>query len=184
MTLPTFTDGVLVHATSLTALSTGVNGINTLLTGAVAPRSYIPTAHAKITSNKTISNNLDTIVTFDAAGINNDAAWATAVNHFTIKTAGTYIAWAQCNFAAAAGGIRAAYILLNGTSVTTNAVAAGFDNAFNFGGGNFFCVATPPMALAVNATLYFSVYQNCGVSLALAATTESGNFMSLIRLGS
>jgi hypothetical protein len=184
MTMPTFVDGVVVHATSLNSLSTGVNAINTLLTGAAAPRAYIPTATARITSNKTISNNLDTLVTFDAAGVNNDAAWTASTNHFTIKTAGVYIAWAQCNFAAASGGIRAAYILLNGTSVSTNAVAGVFDNAQSIGGGNFFALATQPLQLAVNATLYFSVYQNSGSSLALASTTESGNFMSLARIGS
>lgn len=183
MSMPTFIDGVLVHATSLNSLSTGVNGINTLLTGANAPRAYIPAATAQITSDKSIANNTDTLITFDAAGVNNDAAWTAAVNHFTVKTAGQYLAWAQCHFAAAAGGIRSAYILLNGTSVGTNAVAAGFRNPLNFGDGNFFCVVTPPLSLAVNATLYFSVYQNSGGALNLSAS-DSGAFMGLIRLGS
>ena len=183
MTMPTFLDGVLVHAASLTSLSTGVNSINTLLTGANAPRNYVPTATANITADHTISNNLDTIITFDAAGVNNDAAWTSGVNHFTIKTAGVYLALAQAHFTAAAGGIRAAYILLNGTSVATNAVGAAFRNPLNFGDGNFFAVAAPPMSLAVNATLYFSVYQNSGGSLALNAG-DSGAFMSLIRIGS
>jgi len=40
------------------------------------------------------------------------------------------------------------------------------------------------MQLAVNAQLFYSVYQNSGGSLALAQTTESGNFMCLVRLGS
>jgi len=184
MPMPPFTDGVLVHAASLTSLATGINSLNTVLTGAVAPRAYIPTSYAKLTANKTISNNLDTIVTFDTDPIDNDGAWTAAVNHFTIKTAGVYVAWAQANFVANATGIRAAYILLNGTSVTTNAVAAGFENAQSFGGGNFWCVMTPPMSLAVNATLYLSVYQNSGGSLALAQTTESGTFMCLARIGS
>jgi hypothetical protein len=125
----------------------------------------------------------DTIVTFDAAGVNNDTMWTAAVNHFTIKTAGNYIAWAQVHFAAAANGIRAGYILLNGTSVTTNAVAAGSRNPLNFGGGNFFCVVTPPMALAVNAQLYFSVFQNSGGNLNLDSS-ESGAFMGVVRIGS
>jgi hypothetical protein len=180
--MPTFTDGVLVHAASLTSLSTGVNSINSLLTGAVAPRAYVPTATAKITSNKSIANNSDTIVTFDSAGVNNDTMWAAAVNHFTVKTAGVFLAWAQCHFAPTAGGIRAAYILLNGTSVTTNAVASAFRNPLNFGDGNFFCCVTPPLSLAVNATLYFSVYQNSGGALNLDIG-DSGSFMGVVRIG-
>ncbi|MGH7743340.1 MAG: hypothetical protein ACREQ5_00760 [Candidatus Dormibacteria bacterium] len=183
MTMPTFTDGVLVHAASLTSLSAGVNSINSLLTGAVAPRLYVPTATATITSNTSIGNATDTIITFDAAGVNNDTMWAAAVNHFTIKTAGVYLAWAQCQFAAAAGGIRAAYILLNGTSVVTNAVAAGFRNPQSFGDGNYFTVVTPPLSLAVNATLYFSVFQSSGAALNMT-TTSSGAFMGLVRIGS
>jgi hypothetical protein len=183
MTMPTFLDGVLTHAASLTSLSSGVNAVNSLLTGAVAPRAYVPTATAKITSNKSIANATDTIVTFDSAGVNNDTMWTATVNHFTIKTAGVYIAWAQCHFTAASGGIRAAYILLNGTSVTTNAVAGAFRNPLNFGDGNFFLVFAPPMSLAVNATLYFSVFQNSGLSLNLD-TSDSGAFMGVVRVGS
>jgi hypothetical protein len=183
MTMPTFTDGVLVHATSLTSLSTGVNAINSLLTGAVAPRAYVPAAYAKITANKSIANNADTIVTLDTDPLDNDATWTATVNHFTIKTAGVYISWAQVHFTPAAGGIRAGYILLNGTSVSTNAVAAGFRNPLNFGDGNFFCVVTPPMSLAVNAALYLSVYQNSGGALNLDSS-DSGAFMGLVRLGS
>jgi hypothetical protein len=180
--MPTFTDGILVHAASLTSLSTGVNSINSLLTGANAPRAYVPTSTARITSNKSISNNLDTLVTFDSAGVNNDTMWTAAVNHFTVKTAGVYLVWAQAHFTAAAGGIRAAYILLNGTSVTTNAVAGAFRNPLNFGDGNFFCCVTPPLSLAVNATLFFSVYQNSGGALNLDSV-DSGAFMGVVRIG-
>ena len=41
----------------------------------------------------------------------------------------------------------------------------------------------PPMALAVNATLYFSVFQNSGAALNLDST-DSGAFMGVLRLGS
>jgi hypothetical protein len=183
MTMPTFTDAVLVHAVSLTALSTGVNSLNSLLTGAVAPRAYVPAVAARITSNKSISNNSDTVVTFDAAAVNNDAMWASATNHLTIKTAGVYVVWGQCHFAAAAGGVRSCHIMLNGTSPTTNPVAAAARNAYNFGDGSFFCAVTPPLSLAVNAQLFFSVFQNSGGALNLDIT-DSGAFMGAFRVGS
>lgn len=183
MTMPTFVDGVLVHAASLTSLATGVNSLNTLLTGAVAPRIYVPTATAMITGNKSISNNTDTVITFDSNGVNNDNMWVASTNHFTIKTAGVYLGWAQCHFTAAANGYRACHIMLNGTSPTSNSVAAGARNPLNFGDGNYFTCVTPPLQLAVNATLYFSVFQTSGGSLALDAT-HSGAYMALVRIGS
>lgn len=182
MTMPTFIHGVLVHAASLTGLVQGINGVNQVLTGAALPRAYIPTVGASITSNHTISNNTDTVVTLDTAGLNNDTMWVASANHVTIKTAGTYLAWVQTHFTAAAGGVRSCHIMLNGTSPTSNAVAAGARNALNFGDGNFFCCVTPPLALAVNAQLYFSVFQNSGGPLALDST-DSGAFMGVVRIG-
>jgi hypothetical protein len=183
MTMPTFIDSVLVNATPLTALATGVNSINSLLTGAVAPRAYVPTSTAKITSNKSISNNSDTVVTFDSAGVNNDTMWTAAVNHFTIKTAGVYVAWAQCHFSANATGVRSCHIMLNGTSPTSNSVAAAARNAFPSGDGSFFVAVSPPLSLAVNAQLFFSVFQNSGGALNLD-TVDSGAFMGVLRIGS
>jgi hypothetical protein len=184
MTMPTFLDGVLVHAVSLTSLSSGVNSLNSLLTGAVAPRAYVPTSTAHINALQSIANNTNTVVTWGSAGLNNDAMWASgSPTLFTVKTAGVYIAWAQAHFSAAAGGVRACYILLNGTNIATNTVASAFRNPLNAGDGNFFCCVTPPMQLAVNATLAVAVYQNTGGSLSLD-NTDSGAFMGVTRIGS
>lgn len=181
MTMPTFTDGVLVNATILNALSTGVNAVNTVATGAAAPRAYVPTAVVKISSLQSIGNNANTVVTWNTAGINNDAMWSSG-NTVTIKTAGVYVAWLQPHFTAAANGIRAGYILLNGTAIG-NAVASRFTNPISSGDGNFYPLMTPPMQLAVNATLAAMVYQNSTLSLTLD-TSDSGMYMAVVRLGS
>lgn len=182
MTMPTFTDGVVVHAVDLTKLPTGINSLNTLLTGAVAPKVIVPTATARINVGHPIANATDTVITFDVAGVNNEAIWVAGQQAFTIVTAGVYIAWAQGSYVANATGIRTAHILLNGTSVASNSVARGAIAAPSGTDLATFSLKTAPMSLAVGATLYFSAWQSSGGSLSLDQTL-SGTHMSVMRVG-
>lgn len=182
MTMPTFVDAVVVHATSLNALATGINNLNSLLTGAVAPRLYVPTVTASINTPHLMATATDTIMTFDVSNINNDNMRAASVNHFTIQTAGIYIVWAQACFTANATGVRAAHILLNGTSVATNAVARASEGAPSGTDLATIALKTPPMSLAAAATLYLSTWQSSGGNLNLD-TGLSGSFMAALRIG-
>jgi hypothetical protein len=181
--MPTFADSVVVHATSLNSLSTGINNLNSLLTGAVAPRAYVPTATASINTTHSTNNATDTIVTFDASAVNNDSMWVASVSQFTIQTAGIYIAWAQGCYTANATGIRTAHILLNGTSVASNSVARYSQVAPSGTDLATMCMKTPPLSLAVGATLYFSAWQSSGGALNLDVGL-SGTFMGVMRVGS
>lgn len=181
--MPTFADSVMVNAAVLNTVSTGINALASLRTGAVQPRAYVPICVASLTSTRSIPNNSDTLVTLQTAGINNDGMWSSGVAQLTIKTAGTYLAWAQTTFDANTSGVRASHILLNGTSVSANAVAGASDNALTVAASiNQIMCRTPPLALAVNATLYLSVYQNSGGSLNVDSVV-SGTFLSVLRIG-
>jgi hypothetical protein len=180
--MPTFTDGVVVHAIDLTKLSTGVNNINSLLTGAVAPRLYVPTATAKINTTHSCSNATDTLITLDIAGVNNDNMYVVGQQAFTVQTAGVYVAWAQASYTANATGVRTGHILLNGTSVSTNAVARGSEGAPSGTDLATFSLKTPPMSLSVGALLYFSCWQSSGGALNLDPSL-SGAFMAVMRIG-
>lgn len=182
MTMPTFTDGVVVHAVDLTKLSTGINNLNTLLTGAVAPKVIVPTATARLNSTHSTANATDTVITFDVAGVNNEAIWIAGQQPFTVVTAGVYVAWAQASYIANATGVRTAHILLNGTSVATNAVARASESAPSGTDLSTFSLKTAPMSLAVGATLYFSAWQSSGGALSLDFNL-SGTFMAVQRLG-
>lgn len=121
-------------------------------------------------------------MTWDLAGVNNDAMWAAGTaNHLIVKTAGVYIAWSQVHLAAGGGSLRGAHILLNGTAIG-NTVGVGTRDPLNFGDGNQFVAETPPMSLAVNATVYLSVFQNSGGALNLD-NAVSGAYLCLLRLG-
>lgn len=182
MTMPTFTDGVVVHAVDLTKLPTGINSLNSLLTGGVAPKAIIPTATARLNSTHSTANATDTVITFDVAGVNNEAIWVAGQQPFTVVTAGVYVAWAQASYIANGTGIRTAHILLNGTSVGTNSVARGSEAAPSGTDLATFSLKTPPMSLAVGAQLYFSAWQSSGGALSLDFTL-SGTFMAVMRLG-
>lgn len=182
MTLPTFADGAFVHQADLNILSTTVNNQSLLLTGVPAPRTYIPAATAKITSTKSIANATDTIVTFDSAGVNNDAIWVAAQSAFVLQTGGVYVAWGQACFTANATGTRSCSILLNGTFPDGNGVALAANKAPSGTDLATICVQTLPMALAPGAALYFNVWQSSGGALTLA-TGISGTFMGLMRIG-
>lgn len=181
MTMPTFTDGAFVRQATLNALSTGINNLSLLLTGVPAPRAYVPASTAKITSTKALANTTDTVITFDSAGVNNDAIWTVGQQPFATKTGGVYIAWAQACFTANATGVRVAHILLNGTAVV-NSIAAASEKAPSGTDLATINLETPPMYLAPGATLYFSAWQSSGGSLTLSPNT-SGTFMSVVRIG-
>jgi hypothetical protein len=183
MTMPTFADGKLINAATLNVLPTGLNALSTLMTGAVAPRLYIPTVGASVTTTHAIASATDTTVRFDTAGINNDTMWVSGTTQLTVHTAGNYIAWAQVTFDANVTGLRALHILLNGTSVTSNVVAGASDNALTVAGSvsQLMC-RTPPMVLAVNATLFLSVFQNSGSSVSVDSIV-SGTFLCVTRIG-
>jgi hypothetical protein len=182
VTMPTFTDGVVVHQASLNALSTGINNIFLLMTGVVAPRTYVPTATAKINTPHLTANTTDTVITFDQAGVNNDNIWTAGQQAFTIQTGGVYLAMAQANFTANNTGVRTCGILLNGTSVAANSVARGSQKSPSATDLATFNAMTAPMSLAPGATLYFTCWQSSGGNLNLD-NTLSGAFMSVIRIG-
>lgn len=180
--MPTFVDAAFVHQTSLNRLSDGINYQSLLLTGVPAPRQYIPTATAKITSTKSIANRTDTQVVFDSAGVNNDAIWVAAHAAFVIQTGGVYVAFGQACFTANNTGTRSCSILLNGAAPDGNGVALSAMAHPSSTDLATLCVQTPPMALAPGAALYFNVWQSSGGSLTLA-TGLSGTFMGVMRLG-
>ena len=63
MTMPTFTDGVVVHQAPLNALSTGINNLSTSSLGAPPPRSYVPTLRLRKTAAQTFTTAVNTLVT-------------------------------------------------------------------------------------------------------------------------
>lgn len=184
VTMPTFTDGTVPVAANLNAIATGINNLGSLLTGVAATRQVIPVASCYVNTPQAIPTGADTLVTFNATTINEDFLWVPSVGHHIVNTAGNYICWAQVNWDYNATGIRAAHMLLNGTSVGSNSVAAASGNPANVIGniGTAFVCMSPPLALSAGAAVYLSVFQNSGGNLNLIPN-ESGTSLSILRVG-
>lgn len=177
MTMPTFTDGTLVHQASLNSLSTGINNLSSYLLGAVPPRTYLPYAALHQSAAQSIPTNADTLLNFDTADVNNDNMWVSSANNqLTVQTAGTYAVFAQASFVGNATSDRYLFILMNGTSTSTNAVAEDHQAGLNAGDGNLLhCSAFLP-SLAAGATLYLSVWQGSGGALNTVAGRSTPRF--------
>jgi hypothetical protein len=180
--MPTFTDGTVPTAANLNTVATGINNLGVLLTGVAATRQTVPAASAYINTTHAIPTAVDTLVAFDATTINEDFLW-TPSNGFQVNTAGIYVVWAQINWDYNATGVRAAHVMVNGTSPTTNSVAAGSGNtSVSAGVGTSFLCVSPPLSLAVNATVAVAVFQNTGGPLNLIPN-ESGTVLTVMRVG-
>jgi hypothetical protein len=182
MTMPTFTNSTVTAPTDLNTLGTGITNLANLLTGSTESRQFVPAATAYITVPKPVLNATDTIIRFDAATVNDDYMWAANSNALIVDTPGIYVAAAMVHIDANATGERFLHILLNGTTVSTNTVAAGSQNGNGVGEGNAFTAMSQPMSLASGATVYLSVFQSSGVTLNVDITF-SGTALSLLRMG-
>lgn len=180
--MPTFTDGTVPHAVNFNSLATGVNNLGTLITGTTP--LYTPCVSVFLAANVAIPNATDTLVTLPAMAVNDDNMWVSSSNSLIVQTAGSYVAASQIHFDLAAGGERFMHILLNGTSVGSNCVAAASQNPNNNAGteGNAMMCMSPVLALAANATLYLSVFQSSGAALNLTTIRSACNF-GLWRVG-
>jgi hypothetical protein len=186
MTMPTFTDGVVVHQTSLNALSTGVNNLNTVVTGAVAPRAYVPLLRLKRTAAQSIPNTTNTAVSWDTIDVNNDNMFTlVSPTQITIQTAGSYALDVEFGWAANNTGGRTIWGTKNSTS-TANAVCIDeqISATMATGRGNTMHIATVLPNCVVGDTFFAIVYQASGGALNSVTTTAIPvSSLSMWRIG-
>jgi hypothetical protein len=182
MTMPTFVDAAVTTFTDLNTLGTGIVNLANLLTGSTTSRQFVPAATAYINTPKPVVTATDTVIRFDAATVNDDYIWAANSNALIVNTPGIYVAAAMVHIDANGAGERFLHILLNGTTVSTNTIAAGSQNGNGSGEGNAFTAMSQPLTLAAGATVYLSVFQSSGSTLNVDITF-SGTALSLLRIG-
>lgn len=180
--MPTFADGFFIRQSDLNLLSNGVDQLSLALTGVPAPRSYVPTATAKINTTQATADRTDHVVAFNTGGVNNDVMWVAAASAFIINTGGVYVAHGQVCFSQNGTGTRSCSILLNGVAPDGNGVALGAEKAVSAGDLTVVTCQTQPMALAPGAALYLNAWQSSGGALNLN-TGFSGTFLSVVRWG-
>ncbi|AIG81245.1 Hypothetical protein AJAP_42370 (plasmid) [Amycolatopsis japonica] len=166
MTMPTFADGSLVHQGDLNLLSTGINNLSSIVTGAPAPRNFVPHASVKQTITQQVPQLQDVLINFDVAESNPDTMWVPSVaNTITIRTAGSYEVDAQFPLQTAASDIYM-FLLVNGTSTSVNNVG-GEDHkpGFNTNDGQILHANAFFPSLAVGSVIYMSVFHTAGSTI-------------------
>lgn len=174
-TIPTFTDGQVVHAADLNAL--GSNLTNLYNYGNAGFTTQRPMVIAQATTTQSCGNAVYTNVTFGQAVINTDNMWsASQPAQLTIQHAGVYWIFGQIRCPSFSTGGVAGNILINGTSFSNSKST----NIFGPGPSGF-TGPTPQMGLivnlAANATVFLSLYQSTGGGSLTLQTDFGGSYL-------
>lgn len=180
--IPTFTDGMVVHATDLNALASNLTNLYNY--NQAGFQSQRPAVIAKQTTAQSINNTTDTLINFQATDVNTDNMWTASVaNQLTIQHAGIYWCFSQVRWptipSPALTTVVASNILANGTTVG-NTIASNLLPFVNSGAG---CGTQAGVIanLAAGATLYLDVWQSSGAAQSIKSDF-GGTFMGAIFL--
>lgn len=182
--IPTFTDGTIVHATDLNALSSNLTNLYNYNQASFT--SQRPCVIAKTTVSRTLTTSVDALTTFDTALVNTDNMWTASVpTQITIQHAGIYWVFAQARWPTIGAptlttGVSCS-ILVNGTSVT-NAIATQLIPFLNTGSGPT-TTAGAIVNLAVGATVYLDIWHSAGATVNMPVNFGS-NYLGAIFLTS
>lgn len=179
-TIPTFTDGQIVHAADLNALASNLTNLYSYNQAGFTTQR--PCVIAKQTTGQPLTSNVDTLINFQSAAINTDNMWtASAPTQFTIQHAGIYWIFTQTKFPpTAAGNAVSCSILVNGTSVSTNGIATQLVGTYASGSGpSTQCGVL--VNLAANATVFLNGWQNTGATQTLL-TSFGSTFLGAVFL--
>jgi hypothetical protein len=176
--LTTYQDHQLLVAADLNGLANHMGQLFDHTMGGF--KNHKPVAAAVTNTSHSVTSGVDSFLSFDGVYLNSDGMWTSAhAAQFTINTAGWYRINFQVHFDSNTAAQRGCAILVNGTSVTVNAVASDSRNCNQAGAGSegttIFCEAVTQ--LAVGAIVHPYITQNSGSTVAVT-TTFSGTFIT------
>lgn len=184
-TIPSFTDGSVVHQADLNALASNLTNLYNYNQGAF--NSQRPAVMATQTATQSIATSTAATVSFNQAGPNVGNMWtASTPAQIVIQIPGMYYLFGQVRydvFAGATLGIVArGNILINGTNPATNSVS-NTDVPFMTAGNGPTSAAWYVANLAAGATVYLSTLQNTGGTIP-TSLLYGGSFLSAFYIGS
>ncbi len=136
-----------------------------------------PAAAAELTSNASISNGSDTVITWSSSVYDNDTMFsAGTANRLTIKTAGIYIVTATLCWVTNSTGERISWIQKNNDNTTR----WGNRRGGAWSGQTEYSISSQ-ITCAVNDYIQIGVYQNSGGSLALNSVGTSRTRLEVAR---
>lgn len=170
-TIPTFTDGSLLHATALNALASNLTNLYNYNQGGFSTQR--PCVIAVQTTGQSIPNSSDTLVNFNSAPVNTNNMWvASQPTQITIQTAGIYYLFGAIHYPLLGSPTLAtdatAELRLNGTG-PGNAVM-GADLPYVSNGAGTIPQTSYLANLASGAVLYLNAWHTAGASETLIAS--------------
>lgn len=181
-TIPTFTDGQIVHATDLNAL--GSNITNLFNYNQAGFQSQRPCVIATQTTGQSIPVGANTLINFQSAAVNTDNMWTASVaNQITIQHAGIYWVFSQTRYPSVTNALNysvTASLLANGTAVPQNAVTTASQIPASIGAGTSL-IAASLINLAAGATLFLNAWQSTGGAITLG-TDYGSSYLGAIFL--
>lgn len=182
-TIPTFTDGQIVHSTDLNALGSNLTNLYTYLNASF--NSQRPCVIAKQTTGQSIPGSTNTLVNFQTAVVNTDNMWVASVaNQLTIQHAGIYLLYSQTRYGAVANALNYAVttsLLVNGTAVPGNAVSTAAMIPVSVGSGTaLICMSL--QNLAAGSTVYLNAWQSTGGGSVTLDTAYGGTYLAAVFL--
>ena len=157
--IPALLDGVTAHQADLNGWSSNLTNLYTYTQAGF--RTLKPQTVLRRTTAQSIPNGTDTLISWSVADISTDGMWASGTT-MTVKTAGVYRLRAQVA-TLAAYSTNSLYIVVNGTSSSSNAVGV-------FSGTGNSCSCSATLSLAVGATIAAIYNQSTGSSQSTATT--------------
>lgn len=162
--LPTFTSDVMVTAVGLNAVGSNLTNLYSYTMGGF--RTLKPICAVRATT-QTIPAGSGQQLIWDTKDFDYDGMWNSgSTGLLTVQTAGVYRLHLNAGHNGPTGFTVAGYILINGTTISTNAVGS-----TNVGGS--MVPASALMGLAAGATIYGFIVQNTSGSVS-PATTSGG----------
>lgn len=181
--IPTFTDGMLVHATDLNGLASNLTNLYNYTNASFI--SQRPCVIAKQTTGQSIPNAANTLVNFQSAAVNTDNMWTASVpSQLTINHAGIYLLYSQTRYGAVANNLAYAVttsLLVNGTAVPGNAVSTQAQIPPSVGAGTaLMCISL--VNLAAGSTVFLNAWQATGGAAVTLDTAYGGTYIGAVFL--
>lgn len=127
-----------------------------------------PLVAVRRTTTFSLANATDSVVTWQVADTDPDGMWDPGdPTRLTIITPGLWFFISQERFPAHGTGLRAGKHMLNGTSVSTNSIAAGSGAGISAGEGNSLQISGKPREFVAGDALFLNIFQSSGASMTI-----------------
>lgn len=175
--LPSFVDGTIPDAADLNTVSTDVDALTQITSGApaAAGRSSPPLARIFLNTAQTIATGTNTAVQWTSQDIDTDNLWTpNTSDHFECRTAGKYVLTTQIMWNGNSAGRRIVRIVIDDFALVGTKSFAAFAVPSTNAAPDFLVMKcrTYPIPLTVGQNVFVGVFHDVGSNLNLRGAPD------------